>query len=235
MSRKPNHPHIMDEVLASKLRSDPKLLRQNLDAILPEGVPESTAKGAARGGKTVQVLAARQLHSLQRLFRRQAANYERQVVGRTSCCAEFHHLFFHELGEGPFVQNALGFLQELRLVGRAATFRHEQKIIVVPRLRQHVDLRWQVGLCVRLLKHTRCSDLRVTQIAFGVGTIDAMRNVLLIKTVREHITSSRGHHYRSPRVLARWHHLPGRGASVFQQLKRDKTIVARRLWILQNV
>ena len=55
MTGKSDHPHVMAEVLAAKLRADPDLARELEDLLLPLEVAESSAVVVAGRGKVIEV------------------------------------------------------------------------------------------------------------------------------------------------------------------------------------
>mmetsp|Transcript_107968 Transcript_107968/g.287454 ORF Transcript_107968/g.287454 Transcript_107968/m.287454 type:complete len:685 (+) Transcript_107968:206-2260(+) len=231
----PDHPHVVHEVLPSVLGADAGVLRELLDLLLPLQVSERPAPDAAGGGEAVQVLATRQLHRLQRHLGRQAADHEREMVGRACSSAYVRDLLEDKVGERLLVQHGLRLLHKLGLVGAAAPLGDVQEVVLAASLCHHVDLSGQVRLGVCLHKHRLGRNLGVPQVPLGVGLVDASGDVLLIPPVGEHMAATLGHHRRSPGVLARGHDHPGGHAGVLQQLQGHEAVVRGRLGVLEDI
>mmetsp|Transcript_29337 Transcript_29337/g.62398 ORF Transcript_29337/g.62398 Transcript_29337/m.62398 type:complete len:237 (+) Transcript_29337:1278-1988(+) len=235
MTGQPDHSHIVHKVLAPVLGSDPQALCHVRELLLPLQVAEAAPTFAARCGQAVKVLAAGQLHRLHAHLGREATNHQSKVVGRTGCRAQVFDLLKNELREGLLVERALGLLQELRLVGAAPALADVEKVVGATGLAHHIDLCGQVGLGVCLLEHRQRRHLGVSQVALGVGLVDAVRDVSLIVAVSQHEATTLGHYSRRAGVLARGHHLPCRNTRVLQELQSYEAIVARCLRVLEDL
>ena len=84
VARQADHPHVVAEVLASELRSDPRATRQLENLSLELVVPEATSQLVARLRQRVEVLRRGELGHLHRVLGRRAADHDGEMVGRAS-------------------------------------------------------------------------------------------------------------------------------------------------------
>mmetsp|Transcript_102872 Transcript_102872/g.286491 ORF Transcript_102872/g.286491 Transcript_102872/m.286491 type:complete len:310 (+) Transcript_102872:1174-2103(+) len=225
----------MDEVLPAVLSANSQVLRQVLDLLLPLQVAEGPPAATAGRGQAVQVLAAGQLHRLQRHLSGQAPDHDGEVVRRAGSRADVADLVEDEFHKSLLVENALGLLQQLRLVGAAPSLCNEQEVIIVARLGHHVNLSRQVGPGVRFLKHRHGCNLGVSQVTLSVRPVDALGDVRLIFAVSEHAAPSLRHDGCGSGVLARRHYPPCGGARILQELQGHEPVVAGGLGILEDL
>ena len=116
-------------------------------------VAEGASCFVAGGGQVVIVVCGSQLHCQQVLFGGGASDDEGDVIGRAGCSSEALHLV-HEEGHERFrVQNCLGLLVEIGLVGRATAFGDAEEMIFHSFRGFDVDLCGEVAACVYLLIH----------------------------------------------------------------------------------
>jgi hypothetical protein len=125
-----DHPHVVGEVLAAELRADAGLPAELEHLGLQLDVAEGAAVLVAGGGQAVEVAGAGELDRLQGELRRHAAHHQRQVVGRAGRGAQRADLVGHELQQRVGVQEGLGLLVEVRLVGRAAALGQEEELVL---------------------------------------------------------------------------------------------------------
>ncbi len=102
------------------------------------------------------------------------------MVGRTCCRSERLHLLHEEGNESLGIEQGLGFLIEIGLVGRAAAFCHEEEFVFVAVHCIEVDLCRKVAAGVHLVIHVQGSILRVAQVAAGIGVIYTVRELLFV-------------------------------------------------------
>src|SRR5579859_774673 len=175
MTWQADHADIVAEILAAELRADAGLARESQHLRLESGVAESLAELAAGSRQRVEIAATRKLHRLERELRRRAADYDREVIGRTGRGAEGADLLVDELHQRLRVQHRLGLLVEERLVGGAAALGDEEQVVLVALVGEEIDLRRQIVAGVHLLVHREWRDLAVAQICLGEGLPDAGR------------------------------------------------------------
>ena len=236
VSRQANDAHIVTEVLAAELGANAGLVGQAEHLLLELEVAERAPVLVAARRQVVQVLARGQLDHLHGQLGRQAANHQRQVVRRTRGCAERFDLLVDELEQLVLVEQRLGLLEQVALVGRSAALGHEQEVVRVAALRVDVDLSGQVGARVLLRVHVERRHLRVAQVALHVRVVHAARYVLLVAAVgRPHVLALLGHANGRASVLAAGQHHVGRDVGVLEQLKGHEAIVGRRLRIFEYV
>mmetsp|Transcript_17625 Transcript_17625/g.51187 ORF Transcript_17625/g.51187 Transcript_17625/m.51187 type:complete len:574 (+) Transcript_17625:182-1903(+) len=237
VARQADHAHVVAEVLAPELRADAHGAREPQNLVLEGEVAEGAARLVARGGQGVQVPRGRELDSLERELRREPADDDGQVVGRTRARADVADALVHELHEGLGVEHRLGLLEEEGLVGGAAALGQEKHIVLV-RVRvvgEEVDLRWEVALCVLLLKHGEGRHLRVAEVALGVRRVDSLREARLIVAIREDLGTALADADRRARVLAARQNPGGRDIGVLQELHRDKAVILGGLGIIEDL
>ena len=132
VARQADDAHVVAEVLAAELRADAGLLRE-LEHLLPRARRRGS-RGRARCpsvGQRVEVARRRELRRLQRELGRRAADDDGEVVRRARRGAERAHLLVEERAAGSRVEQRLGLLEQVALVGRAAALGHEQELVGV--------------------------------------------------------------------------------------------------------
>ena len=140
---------------------------------------------------------------------RRAADDDCQVIRRAGRRAERLH-FFKEPGEQRFfVEQRLGFLKQVALVGRAATFGDEQELVFVAIDCGNLYLGRQVGASVDFFVHRQRCQLAVSQVAGEVGVIDASRDGGVIGTTGEYELTFLRFHDGGASVLTHWQHSTG--------------------------
>ena len=137
-------------------------------------VAEGAAVLVAGGGKVVVILGGSHLHGLQALLRGGAADDEGDVVGRAGRRAQRAHFFHQELLERGGVEQGLGFLVKIGLVGGAAALSDEEEGILHAFHGFNVYLGGQVGSGVLLRVHVQRHGLGVAQVVLGVGVVHAV-------------------------------------------------------------
>ena len=180
MARQTDHTDVVGEVFAAELCAEADLLAGLLELILKLDVAEGVAVFVALGGEVVVIFDGGFLHGLEIFLGRGATDDECDMVGRTGGGAESLHLLHQEGDEGLGVDDGLGLLIEIGLVGRAATLGYEHEVVFVALYGVDVDLRGEVAAGVHLVVHVEGSVLRVAEVVLGVGVIDAFGDLLFV-------------------------------------------------------
>ena len=136
-------------------------------------VTEGTTGFVAGGGERVVVVSGGELDGEHGLLGAGAADDDGDVVGRTSGGAEGSHLADEVGHEGVGVENGLGFLIEIALVGRSAAFGDAEEVVFVALGGFDVDLCGEVATGVDLIVHVEGGVLRIAEVFLGVGVVDA--------------------------------------------------------------
>ena len=157
------------------------------------------------------------------------------MVGRAGGGAERLHLLHQELLQGARIQEGLGLLVEVGLVGRAAALGQEEELVLVARGGVDVDLRRQVGLGVDLVVHVQRRVLGIAQVLLGVGGVDAGREHLGVVTAGPHVLSLLGDHAGGAGVLADRQHVVGGHLGVAQHGIGHFLVVARGFGVGKNL
>ena len=173
VARQADDAAVEGEPLAAELGADAEgvgdLQELGLEGEVAEGAPVLVAGGRER----VVPMGGGELDGLHRRLGGGAADDEGEVVGRAGRGAERAHLVGEEGDEGLGVQDGLGLLVEVALVGRAAALGDEVELVARALARGDVDLRGQVGAGVALRPHVERGELRVAEVVLGVGLVDA--------------------------------------------------------------
>ena len=218
-------PHVVAEVLAAELRADLRPARQLEDLGLQLVVPEAPAELVAGLREGVQVAGRRQLGRLHCDLGRGPAHHDGQVVGRACGRAQRADLGVEKLEHAGLVQDGLGLLVEVALVGRAASLGHEQQLVGVAVDGGDLDLGRQVGAGVDLLPHRQRRHLRVAQVGGLVGLEDAAGDGLLVAAARDDALAPLALDDGRARVLAHGEDAARGDAGVLQQVERDEAVV----------
>ena len=136
--------HVVAEVLAAELRADARLLAERQHLGLELDIAERVAQRRALGRQRVEVAGAGQLGRLDRHLGRRATDDDGEVVRRARRRAERLHLLEQPRQQRLLVEQRLGLLEQVALVGAAATLGHEQELVRVTVDRRDLDLGRQV-------------------------------------------------------------------------------------------
>ena len=234
MTRQPDHPHLVGEVLAAELRAHAHLVADLLDLGLQVQVAERPAVLVAGSREAVQVAGARELHGLEVELRGHAAHHDYKVVGRTGRGADGLELLLQELQHGRLVEQRRRLLVEDRLVGGAAALGDEQQLVGVPRGGVDLHLGRQVGAGVLLLVKGQGRELRVAQVGAGVDVVDAGGERLLVVGAGEDVLALLADDDGGAGVLARRQHAAGRDVGVLELLDGNEAVVLRSLGVVEN-
>ncbi len=100
VARQADHPDIVAEILAAELGADAGLAGQRQDLGFERVVAKGTGRSIAGRRQAVEVAAAGELHGLQAVLGREAADHQGQMVGWTGGGAERAQLLVDE-GQQP--------------------------------------------------------------------------------------------------------------------------------------
>ncbi len=234
MAGEADHPGVEAEVLAAELGPDAGLPGQVEDHLLHLQVAEGPAVLVAGGGEPVEVAAGGQLDRLEGGLGRGAADDHGEVVGRAGGGAQRAQLLLEEAAHRRRVQQGLGLLEEQGLVGRPAALGDEQELVLGAGDGVDLDLGGEVGAGVALLEHGERRQLRVAQVAAGVGVEDAVRQRLLVAPAGVHVLALVGEHDGGAGVLAGGEDHLGRDHGVAQHLPGDEAVVVRGLGVVED-
>ena len=176
-----------------------------------------------------------ELHREQILFRRGAADAERDVVGRARGRAERLHFFDEERHERLRVQQRLRLLIKVSLVRASAALRDAEELVFHAFRRLEVDLRGQVALRVHFVVHRERRVLRVAQIFLGVGLIDAERERFLVAEAGPDLLPLFAVNDRRSRVLTERELALAGDFRVAQERERDVLVVLARVGIAEDL
>ena len=236
----PHDAHVVAEVLAAELGADAELPGQLEHLLLELGVAEAVAGGrVARLGQLVEVLGAGVLGCLEGELGARAADDDGQVVGRAGRRTEPAQLLVEEAHHRVGVEDRLGLLEQVGLVGAAAALGHEQELVgglVAGRgVGVQLDLRGQVRAGVALVPHRHRRHLRVAQVEPGVGVVDTAADRLLVAAGGEHVLAALAHDDRGAGVLAHRQDAARGDVRVLEQVERDELVVVARLGVVEDV
>ena len=235
MARQADHAHVVAEVLPAELRADARPPGELQHLLLQLVVPEPPAQLVAGLGQVVQVAGGRQLGRFDGQLRRRTTDDDGEVVRRAGGGPETADLGVEEPEQAFLVQDRLGLLEQVALVGRSAALGHEQQLVGVSVHRGDLDLRREVGAGVDLLPHRHRCELGVAEMRDAVGLIDAPGDRLLVAAAGEHVLPPLALDDGGPGVLAHRQHAAGGYAGVLEQVEGDETVVGRRLRIVEDV
>ena len=225
----------MAEILAAELGAHAQLLGELVQLLLHGEIAEGVAILAAAGGQGVEIAGGGELHGLEGLLRRGAADDDGEVIGRAGGGAQRQDLLLQE-GDHPVVgQHRGGLLEQEGLVGGAAALGHEQEFVGVLALRIELDLGGQVVLGVLLLKHGEGRELRIAQVLFLIGVADAFRDGALVLPIGPDHAALLAHDDGGAGVLAHGQHPARRDIGVLEQVIGHETIIAGGLGIVEDL
>ena len=176
-----------------------------------------------------------ELHGEEVLLGRCATDDEGDMVGRTSGGAECLHLLHHEGHQRVGVEQRLGLLVEVGLVGRAATLGHAEEVILHALGSLDVDLCGEVATGVHLVVHVERSVLRVAQVLLGIGLVNAQRESLLIAEASPYLLALLTMDDGRTRVLAQGELALGRHFGIAQEGERYILVVVAGLGVAENL
>src|SRR5262249_14814404 len=119
------HPHVMAKILTAELRAYPKRLRKFMYFLFQFEIPKSVPRFRSMRRQGIQITTGGELQGFHRQLGRGAADYNRQVVGRTGSRTEGEHLLLQKGQQTVMCENGRGSLEQKWLVCRASAFGDE--------------------------------------------------------------------------------------------------------------
>ena len=134
VARQADHPHVVAEVLAAELRADAERLRELEHLRFELGVAEAVAERVARGRQACRGSAPRRSLAVFIAYSAEVPpiTTARWYGGHAAVPSE-RSFSSRNFIQALRVQQGLGLLEEVALVGRAAALGHEQELVVVAR------------------------------------------------------------------------------------------------------
>ena len=235
---KPDHPHVVAEILAAELRAHAERLRELVHLLLHREVAEGVAVLGALRRQIVEIAAGGELHRLHGELGRGAADDDGEVIGRARGGAEREHLLLEEGDHAVVGEDRRRRLEQERLVGGAAALGDEQELVGVFILSLafgiDLDLRRHVRPGVLLLEHGDRRELRVAQIALEVGVARALGERRLVVAVGEDQPALLAHDDGGAGVLAHRQHAAGGDIGVLEKVVGDELVVVGRLRVVED-
>ena len=173
VTRQADDADVEGEPLAAELRADAELMRDLEELSLERGVAEGAAMLVARRRERVVVMRRGQLDGLHGRLGGGTADDEREVIRRARGGAERLHLLGQERDERLRIQDSLGLLVEVTLIGGASALRNEEELELRSAHSGDIDLRRQVRAGILLGVEIERGELRVAQVVLRVGLINA--------------------------------------------------------------
>ena len=153
--RQTNDAHVVRKVFAAELCADAALLGRLEQLGFHLQVAEGLAAFVAFGRQVIQIAGGSEFDGFERALGAGAADDKRQVIGRTGGGAEGFHLGHQEFFQTLRIEQGLGFLEQIGLVGAAAAFGNEQEFVFVAFGGIEIDLGGQIAAGVDLLVHVQ--------------------------------------------------------------------------------
>ena len=226
--------HVVAEVLAAELGADPGALGELEHLALEVEVAEPVAGRRAGRRQRVEVVRRRQLGGLHGELGRRPADDDGEVVRRAGGGAERLHLLEQPRQQRLLVEQRLGLLEQVRLVGAAAALGDEQELVGVAVDGADLDLRRQVGAGVALLVHRQRGHLAVAQVRREVRLLHAGGDRRLVAAAGHHELALLRLDDRRAGVLAHRQHAAGGDDGVLQQVEGDEAVVVGRLRVVED-
>ena len=198
-------------------------------------VAEGAARFVARRRQIVVVVAGSELDREHRAFGRGAADHEGDVVRRAGGRAEALHLVDEVGDELLRIEDSLGFLIEVGLVGRAAALDDAEELVFHAFRRFDVDLSGEVALGVDFFVHRERSVLRITQGFLGVRVVNALGDGFFVAEARPDVLALFTVDDGRARVLAEGEHALGGRFGVAQEREGDVLVVVARFGVVKDL
>ncbi len=183
----------------------------------------------------VEIARRGELHRLHAKFCRGAADDDGEVIRRARGGAERQHFLFQECMKPVFCQQRRRALKQERLVGGAAAFRHEHKLVGVVALGVDLALRGHVVGGVLLFKHRQRCHLRIAQVAAQIRVARALAQRRLVVALGDDAKALLAHDDCGAGVLAHRQHAAGSDVGILQEVKRHELVVVAGLGVVQNL
>ena len=156
------------------------------------------------------------------------------MIRRARSSAERLHLFEEPGQQGLFVEQCLGLLKQVALVGAAPALCNEQELVRVAIDCADLDLGGQVVAGVHFVVHIQRRHLAIAQVAGEVGVKHAAGDGLFVAAAGEYVLALLRLHDCSARVLAHRQHATGCDVCVLEQIERNEAVVAAGLWVVED-
>ena len=197
-------------------------------------VAEPVAGRRARRRQRVEVVGRRQLGGLHGELGRRPADDDGEVVRRACRRAERLQLLEQPRQQRVLVEQRLGLLEQVRLVGAAAALGDEQELVGVAVDGADLDLRRQVRPGVALLVHRQRRHLAVAQVRREVGLLHAGGDRRFVAAAGHDELALLRLDDRRAGVLTHRQHAAGGDDGVLEQVEGDEAIVVGRLRVVED-
>ena len=171
MTRQADDAYIMCIILTAELSTETDTMCFFQHLFFQFYIAESTSVLISGSRQIIIKTSRSQFHSQQVLFSRCTTDYKCNVVRRTSSCTQSLHFLNQERNQSSRIQDSLGFLIQISLVGRTTTLSHAQEFIFHSLSSLNINLSRQVATGVHFLIHGKRSILRITQVFFRISLV----------------------------------------------------------------
>ncbi len=178
---------VVCEVFAAELGAEADFLGGFFELFFEFDVTEGVSQFVALCGEVVVVFDGGFFDGFEVFLGGCSADDEGDVVWGTCGCAECLHFFDQEGEECLGVDQGLGFLVEVCLVGRAAAFGYEEEVVFVVVAGVDVDLGGEVAPGVDFVVHVQGCVLAVTEVVGGVSVVYTARYALDVIASGEYV------------------------------------------------
>ena len=235
VTRQTDHADVVGHVLAAELSTQTNVPGFFEKLLFEFHVAEGAARFVTGRREVVVVVGGSKLHGEKVLLSGGTAHDEGDVVRRAGSRAEGLHLFNEEGNELGRIQNSLRFLIEVGLVGRAAALADAQELVFHAFGGFDVDLSRKVALRVHFVVHRERGVLRITQVFFRIGLVDALGNRFFIAETGPDALTLFAVNDGGTGVLAVGELSLGGHFSVTKERERNELVVLACFRILQNL
>ena len=238
VARQADDTHVVAEVLATELCADANLASEVEYLVLDFLVAETVALGPTVIRQLIKVVRGGILCRPHGELGRGATHHEGEVVGRAGRGPERTDLRLDEWHERILVQDGLGLLVQVGLVGGTAALGHEEELVgelvTGCGVRIQLDLGGQVRTRVDLFEHGQWSVLGVAQVQPGVGVEDPLGQRPLVRSLGEDTLPALSGNDRGPGVLTHRQDALCGNVRIAQQCFGNESIVGRGLRIVDD-
>ncbi|VTR70310.1 conserved hypothetical protein [Desulfosarcina cetonica] len=235
VARQAHDPDIMTEVFPAELGPDAQLLGPHQQGFFHFQITETMAALATRDGQAVQVAGRGELDGLEVELRRGSAHHHGEVVGRAGRRTQGFHLGGQKIHERARIEDRLGFLIQVGLVGRAAALGDKKKFVGIARRGIDLHLGRQVASGVLLVVHGERRILGIAQVALGVGVEHASGEGLLVAAAGPDLLPFLAHDDRRAGILAHGEFHLGGNHRILQHFQGHVTVVGRTLRVFEDL
>ena len=236
MAWKTDDAYVVCEILAAELCAQAYLVALLQELLLQFHVAEGTACLVARGGEVIVEVSRSQLNREQVAFNTRTTYNKGDMVGRTRRRTERLNLLDTEWDKFLGVEQSLGLLIKVCLVGRATALGDEEEIVLHAVVGgKEVNLRRKVGAGVDFLVHIQRHILGVAQVVLRVAIVRTAGDILGIVVARPHLLALVGNADCGTCVLAERKHALCCNAGVLEHGEGHELVVVRSFRVLQNL